>query len=112
MHATLRRWAEEQFAGLEDKSHARTRLRKVDFNAMQEVKKLSENPDIGAYRVSAALEYQHPYHLPQLPLWSPADVEWHVIIRCEAKVRRRRRLVQSFVIQLPLHLEANGMEVS
>jgi len=56
VHATLRRWAEEQFAGLEDKSHARTGLRKVDFNAVQEVKKLSENPDIGAYRVSAALE--------------------------------------------------------
>ncbi len=56
VHLTLKRWAEEQFAGLEEKSHARTGLRKVDFNAVQEVKKLSENPDIGAYRVSAALE--------------------------------------------------------
>jgi putative transposase len=56
VHTTLKRWAEEQFAGLEDKSHARTGVRKVDLKAMQEVKKLSENPLIGAYRVSAALE--------------------------------------------------------
>jgi len=56
VYATLKRWAEEQFAGLEDKSHARTGVRKVDLKAMQEVKKLSENPLLGAYRVSAALE--------------------------------------------------------
>jgi putative transposase len=56
VHATLKRWAEEQFAGLEDKSHARHGPRKVDLKAVQEVKKLSENPLIGAYRVSAALE--------------------------------------------------------
>jgi len=56
VHATLKRWAEEQFAGLEDKSHARHRPRKVDLKAVHEIKKLSENPLIGAYRVSAALE--------------------------------------------------------
>jgi transposase InsO family protein len=56
VHTTLKRWAEEQFAGLPDKSHARTNVRKVDLRAVQEVKKLSKNPLIGAYRVSAALE--------------------------------------------------------
>jgi transposase len=56
VHSTLKRWAQEQFAGLEDKSHARTGVRKVDLKAVQEVKKLSENPLLGAYRVSAALE--------------------------------------------------------
>jgi putative transposase len=56
VHTTLKRWAEEQFAGIEDKSHARTGVRKVDLKAVQEVKKLSENPLLGAYRVSAALE--------------------------------------------------------
>lgn len=56
IHSTLKRWAKEQFAGLEDKSHARTGVRKVDLRAVQGVKKLSENPLIGAYRVSAALE--------------------------------------------------------
>src|SRR5947209_10545414 len=56
VHAILRRFAEEQFAGMPDKSHARKQLRKVDISTIQEIKKLSENPDIGAYRVSAALE--------------------------------------------------------
>src|SRR6266566_3468554 len=56
VHAILRRFAQEQFAGLEDKSHARTGLRKVDMQTIQEIKKLSENPLLGAYRVSAALE--------------------------------------------------------
>jgi len=56
VHTTLKRWAQEQFAGLEEKSHARTGVRKVDLKDVQEVKKLSENPLIGAYRVSAALE--------------------------------------------------------
>lgn len=56
VHSILRRFAQEQFAGLEDKSHARTKLRKVDIQTIQEIKKLSENPLIGAYRVSAALE--------------------------------------------------------
>lgn len=56
VYSTLKRWAEEQFAGLQDKSRARTGVRKVDLRAVQEVKKLSENPLIGAYRVSAALE--------------------------------------------------------
>jgi putative transposase len=56
VHLTLRRWAKEQFAAVQEKSHARTGVRKVDLKAVQEVKKLSENPLIGAYRVSAALE--------------------------------------------------------
>ncbi len=56
VHAIIRRFAEEQFAGMADKSHARKQLRKVDISTIQEIKKLSDNPDIGAYRVSAALE--------------------------------------------------------
>jgi transposase len=56
VHKVPRRFAEEQFAGLDDKSHARERLRKVDISTIQEIKKLSENPELGAYRVSAALE--------------------------------------------------------
>ena len=56
VHEILQRFAEEQFAGLEDKSHARKKLRKVDIQTIQEIKKLSENPLLGAYRVSAALE--------------------------------------------------------
>src|SRR5215471_4510392 len=39
VHAILRRFAEEQFAGLAGKSHARKRLRKVDISTIQEIKK-------------------------------------------------------------------------
>jgi putative transposase len=57
VHTTLRRWAEEQFAGLHDHSHAPHQpATKVTLRAMYEVKKLAENPELGAYRVSAALE--------------------------------------------------------
>ena len=56
VHEILQRFAEEQFAGLEDKSHAHKKLRKVNIQTIQEIKKLSENPLLGAYRVSAALE--------------------------------------------------------
>jgi putative transposase len=56
VHAILRRFAEEQFAGMPDKSRARKQQRKVDISTIQEIKKLSENPNIGAYRVSGALE--------------------------------------------------------
>ncbi len=56
VHDILQRFAEEQFAGLADKSHARKQLRKVDLVTIQEIKKLAENPNIGAYCVSAALE--------------------------------------------------------
>ncbi len=56
VHAVLKRWVEEQFAGLEDKSHApKTTVRKVDLRAMNEVKKLQENPELGAYRIHTAL---------------------------------------------------------
>ena len=57
VHKVLRRWAEEQFAGLPDKASApKSPRRKVTLRAVQEIKKLAENPELGAYRVSAALE--------------------------------------------------------
>ena len=42
-------------------------IRKVDLRAVQEVKKLSENPLIGAYRVRAALEQMGIKRLLKLP---------------------------------------------
>ncbi|GHO63112.1 hypothetical protein KSC_020040 [Ktedonobacter sp. SOSP1-52] len=57
VHTVLKRWAKEQFAGLHDKSSAPHHLaKKTTLQAVQEVKKLAENPELGAYRVSAALE--------------------------------------------------------
>ncbi|MBA2679588.1 MAG: helix-turn-helix domain-containing protein [Ktedonobacteraceae bacterium] len=59
IHTTLRRWAEEQFAGLEDKPHTRKRRAlKTDLKAMNAVKRLQENPELGAYRIHTALLQQ------------------------------------------------------
>ncbi|MGZ3618571.1 MAG: helix-turn-helix domain-containing protein, partial [Ktedonobacteraceae bacterium] len=53
----LHRWAAEGYAGLEDKSRApHNPARKVTMRDINEVKKLASNPDLGAYRVMAALE--------------------------------------------------------
>ncbi len=53
----LKRWATEGHEGLKDKSHApHEPARKVTFQEIQEVRRLARNPDLGAYRVMAALE--------------------------------------------------------
>ena len=53
---TLRRWIEEGVYGLDDKSHARKPgVRKVDLQTMALVRELQENPELGAFRIHAAL---------------------------------------------------------
>ncbi len=53
----LHRFATEGDAGLDDKSRApHNPARKVTMRDINEVKKLASNPDLGAYRVMAALE--------------------------------------------------------
>lgn len=53
----LHRFATEGYAGLDDKSCAPHHpARKVTLRDINEVKKLASNPDLGAYRVMAALE--------------------------------------------------------
>jgi putative transposase len=54
VYRTLKKWIAEGVYGLEDKP--RGRGRKVDLRAMNEVRKLQENPELGEFRVSAALE--------------------------------------------------------
>jgi putative transposase len=57
VHATLKRWAEEEFAGMPDKSRAPYRpATKVTLRAMATVKELQENPLLGEFRVHAALK--------------------------------------------------------
>lgn len=52
----LRRWIEEGESGLEDKPLGRPKgVRKVDLRAMREVSKLQENPELGEFRIHAAL---------------------------------------------------------
>lgn len=57
VHATLKRWAEEEFAGMPDKSRAPHRpATKVTLRAIATVKELQENPLLGEFRVHAALK--------------------------------------------------------
>ncbi len=57
VHIPLKKWAEEQFAGIAEHSRAPHQpAHKTTLKAVYEVKKLAENPELGAYRVSAALE--------------------------------------------------------
>ena len=57
VHVTLRRWIDEGVWGLDDKSHARTGgIRKVDLLTMLRVRDLQENPELGEFRIHAALK--------------------------------------------------------
>ncbi len=57
VHTILKRWSEEQFASLIEQSRAPHQPHsKVTLQAMEEVRKLQQNPALGAYRVHAALE--------------------------------------------------------
>lgn len=57
VYRTLERFKEEGAAGLEDKPHGRpTGVRKATLAAIEEVRKLAQNPQIGAFRVHAALK--------------------------------------------------------
>ncbi len=53
----LLRWMEEWPAGLEDRKRGRPKgVQKVDLRTMAEVRRRQENPELGAYRMRAALE--------------------------------------------------------
>jgi putative transposase len=57
VYQALRRFKEEGVAGLADKSRGRPAgVRKVTLAAIEEVRKLARNPQIGAFRVQAALK--------------------------------------------------------
>lgn len=56
VYATLERWITEQFAGMPDRSHAPKRpATKVTLPFANEIRKLQANPELGAWRVHAAL---------------------------------------------------------
>ena len=56
VHATLKRWISEGVAGLDNKSTApRSNVRKATLKAILTVKELQENPELGAFRMHAAL---------------------------------------------------------
>jgi transposase InsO family protein len=57
VHATLKRWIDEGVRGLEDKpSIPHKAATKTTLWAMNQVRKLQQNPELGAFRIHAALE--------------------------------------------------------
>jgi putative transposase len=57
VHSILKRWIDEGVRGLDDKSTApKQPKRKVNLDAMNEIRKLQENPELGEWRVHAALK--------------------------------------------------------
>jgi hypothetical protein len=61
VYATLYRFFSEDFAGLPDKPHAPAQpARKVDLRAMAEVRRLQVNPELGEFRIHAALKELYP----------------------------------------------------
>src|SRR5215204_2980732 len=57
VYHTLRRWLEEGADGLEDRPRGRPKgVRKVDLGAIDAVRRLQQNPELGAFRVHAALK--------------------------------------------------------
>lgn len=63
VYRALKKWIAAGVYGLEDKS--RGGVRKADLRAMNEVRKLQENPELGEFRISAALERLGIYLSPR-----------------------------------------------
>jgi putative transposase len=55
VYRALKRWIEEGVEGLDDKPNAGGGVRKADLRAYLAVRRLQENPGLGAFRVHAAL---------------------------------------------------------
>ena len=56
VYRILKRWAEEGPEGLEDRPHGRPPgVRKVTLKAMEAVRRLQKNPNLGEFRIHAAL---------------------------------------------------------
>jgi len=56
IYETLRRWIDDGVSGLEDRGHSPNNpRRKVDVRTMNQVRKLQENPELGEFRIHAAL---------------------------------------------------------
>jgi putative transposase len=89
VYETLHRFFSKGFAGLPDRSHApKSPKRKVDFKAMAAIRRVQANPDLGEFRVHAALAQMGIHLSPRtcgrimarnraLGLPRPADAEPH-----------------------------------
>lgn len=66
VYAALRRWFAEGLPGLEDQSRApKHPARRVDLKALAAIRRLQANPELGGFRVSAALEQRNIFLSPR-----------------------------------------------
>jgi len=66
VYQVLRRWAADGLPGLEDQSRApKHPARKVSLKVLAAIRRLQANPELGGFRVSAALEQQDLYLSPR-----------------------------------------------
>ncbi len=66
VYDALRRWFAEGLPGLEDQSRApKHPARKVDLKALAAIRRLQANPELGGFRVSAALEQRGIFLSPR-----------------------------------------------
>lgn len=66
VYAALRRWFAEGLPGLEDQSRApKHPARTVDLKALAAIRRLQANPELGGFRVSAALEQRAIFLSPR-----------------------------------------------
>jgi putative transposase len=90
VHDTLKRWIAGGLAGMEDKSHARTDgVRTVGLPAIAAIKRLQENPELGAWRMHAALKQQGIELSPPGALWADAGGSWRATGSCTGSPNRR-----------------------
>ena len=61
-------------------------------------------------RVGNPRLYDHAYQDPQLSLWEPGEVEWHVSIHVAPYGPRPKRKGRAIVIQFPLFLHGDGTQ--
>jgi len=116
VYEVLKRWATEGHAGLEDKSRAPHHpARKVTIRDINEVKKLASNPDLGAYRVRAALlpdgDPALTGHLWQTPCSQSQTLRVRSFQRGEAQEERDaiqgQLLPPILVSRCPIHRKAS-----
>lgn len=89
VHDTLKRWIAEGVPGMPDKSHARTDgVRKTDLPAIAAIRRLQENPELGAFRMHAALKQQGIELRPPGALWADAGGSWRAIANCTGSPNR------------------------
>ena len=70
VYRVLKRWAEKGAEGLEDGPHGRPPgVRKVDLKAMAAIRRLQENPNLGEFRMHAALAQLGIHLSPRFMHW-------------------------------------------